>query len=133
MNHDQFVSVAVRCWSRKGALEVVQEVHDAILSDQPSPVTEDVRAAAGQSSDLVQSVRLWMDATRIDEGVHALLQALDGVVVPRPGVERARDMLRAMLLITSELVASQARGESIQEDPEFMRRVEKERRGRVWR
>jgi hypothetical protein len=132
VDHDHFIAHACSCRTREGARTFVREVHEAILCDQPMPLTDDVRAAAAHSQYLAENVQLYKNAVRMDEGVHALLGALDKIVTPTPGVEQAREMLRAMLLETSSLRLLQLRGESFY-DPDFVMAVEKERRGRVWR
>lgn len=120
MNHDEYISTATRCWTRTGAMGVVRDVQQAILKDQPRLPTEDVRAALACSEELMDDVRRWKSPPGVDDEVQRLLRALDKIVAPKPGVARARDTLRAMLLVSSRRTVMHFRGESPQDCPQFV-------------
>ena len=74
MDHDHFVSVAARCWARKGAIDVVRGVHRCVLNDQRIPLPEEVLAALTQAEHLMKNVQRWKSAKDVYDGVQALLQ-----------------------------------------------------------
>jgi hypothetical protein len=90
-------------------MSVVSRARAALLGDLPLPLPEDVHAASVAAGHLVKSLQGWSNAVRIDDAVHAMLDARDAITPPDPRLESARDLLQAMLLATGERAAEQRR------------------------
>jgi hypothetical protein len=109
VNHPEFLAIVEQCKTEQGALRVVSRVRAALLGDLPLPLPEDVRAASQAAGHLVKSLQGWSHAVRIDDAVHAMLNAVDAITPPDPRLETARELLHAMLLATGERAAEQRR------------------------
>ena len=109
MEHHAFLAVVEQCKSEQGAMRVVAAVKSHLLGDRRLPLPDDVHAANVALGNLVKSVQGWTNAVRMDDAVHAVLHALDTIRPSDEGVERARDLLHAMLLATGERAAAQRR------------------------
>lgn len=108
MRHDEFLAVVEQCKTELGAREALSTVRRALVGELPLPLPESRRTALTAAGNLVKSLQRWTDAVRIDDGVHSLLNALDGIE-PDPELDQARELLQAMLLATGERAAEQRR------------------------
>jgi hypothetical protein len=109
VNHPEFLDVVEQCKTERGALRVASRVWETLLGDLPFPLPEDVRAAGEAGKHLVKSLQRWSNAVRIDDAVHAMLNAVDAIAPPDRRIESARELLHAMLLATGERAAEQRR------------------------
>ena len=106
MDPHEFLAVVEQCKTELGALEVLSSVRRALIGEHPLPLPEPRRAAMAISGHLVKSVQTWTNAARIDNCVHALLSALEGIK-PDAEIDRARELLEAMLLATGERASAE--------------------------
>ena len=108
MDHKEFLAVVEQCKTELGALGTLSTVRRALVGEHSLPLPHARRVAMTTQGHLVKSVQSWSNAVRIDDGVHALLSALDSIEPDRE-IEQARELLQAMLLATGERAAEQRR------------------------